>query len=49
MSASAVMAVMLLTGYSSLDMVSNATQDSTIQVAPTLQTGFRDKKGYQNG
>ncbi|WP_188004095.1 hypothetical protein [Psychrobacter sp. ANT_H59] len=46
MSASAVMAVMLLTGCSSLDMVSNATQDSIIQVTPTLQTGFRDKKGY---
>ncbi|MEJ6069899.1 hypothetical protein MT378_19295 [Psychrobacter sp. 16-Bac2893] len=45
MSASAVMAVMLLAGCSSLDTVSNATQDSPIQVAPTLQTGFRAKKG----
>lgn len=43
MGASAVMAVMLLTGCSSLDAASNNTQGSTstVQVAPTLQTGFR--------
>lgn len=44
MSASAVMAVMLLTGCSSLNTDSNTTKDSivqTTQVAPTPQTNFR--------
>ncbi|MDE4454181.1 ankyrin repeat domain-containing protein [Psychrobacter sp. DAB_AL62B] len=44
MSASAVMATMLLTGCSSLNMDSNTTKDSvvqTTQVAPMPQTGFR--------
>lgn len=59
-SASAVMAVMLLTGCSSLDAASNATQDNIVKVAPTLQAGFRfsaaenfdiankDKLSYRN-
>ncbi|WP_254423146.1 ankyrin repeat domain-containing protein [Psychrobacter sp. DAB_AL32B] len=44
MSASAVMAIMLLTGCSSLNTDSNTTKDSvvqTTQVAPTPQTNFR--------
>lgn len=44
MSASAVIAVMLLTGCSSLNTDSDTTKDSVIQVAqvaPTPQTGFR--------
>ena len=44
MSASAVMAVMLLTGCSSLNTDSNTTKDSVVQVAqvaPTPQTNFR--------
>lgn len=41
MGASAVIAAMLLTGCSSLDAASNNAQGSTVQVAPTLQTGFR--------
>ena len=41
MGASAVMAAMLLIGCSSLDAASNNTQGNTVQVAPTLQTGFR--------
>ena len=59
-SASAAMAVMLLTGCSSLDAASNATQDNIVKVAPTLQAGFRfsaaenfdiankDKLSYRN-
>ena len=41
MGASAVIAAMLLTGCSSLDAASNNSKDSTVRVAPTLQTGFR--------